>query len=104
MKELTNQTWTEAATQPVALVDFFSTTCPPCRLLKTILDPLSQEMKDKIPFFSFNVEQDSDGLCDQFNIEVVPTLVILKNGVEVARNEGVLPKPKLVAWIEENLA
>ena len=104
MKQLTPSTFKQETTSSkVALVDFFSTTCPPCKQLKKILDPLAEEMAAQLDFFTFDVEDD-DEICDQFQIDAVPTLVILKNGVEVARQEGALPKTALKTWIAENMA
>lgn len=106
MKQLTSSTFNqETADSKIALIDFFSTTCPPCRQLKKVLDPLSEEMASELDFFAFNIEDDETGdLLDQFQIDAVPTLVILKNGTEVARQEGALPKAALKTWIEENIA
>lgn len=105
MKQLTPNTFDQTDASKVALVDFFSTTCPPCRQLMKILDPLAEEMASQLDFFTFNIEDDETGdLLDQFQIDAVPTLVILKNGTEVARQEGALPKAALKAWIEENIA
>lgn len=105
MKQLIPSTFSqETSSSKVALVDFFSTTCPPCRQLKKVLDPLSEEMASQLDFFIFNIEDDEDGaLLDQFQIDAVPTLVILKNGAEVARQEGAMPKAALKSWIEANI-
>ena len=37
---------------------------------------------------SINTHADTQGLARQFNVSVVPTMVVLKNGVEVGRHSG----------------
>ncbi|RJR10271.1 thioredoxin [Candidatus Parcubacteria bacterium] len=104
MKELSPETFkTELATSKIALVDFFATWCPPCKLLKTQLEPLADEMKDLLNFYTFNIDE-SEELTDEFAVSSVPTLIIFKGGIEHSRQVGALPKQALKQWIEKALA
>jgi thioredoxin 1 len=40
---------------------------------------------------------------DQMGIQGLPTLVIFKNGQEVARHEGAMAKPQLKAFLDAHL-
>lgn len=102
MKQLSPETFKDETSKGVILVDFFSTTCPPCKLLKKVLEPLSEEMKGRLSFFTFDVADDAS-ICEKYEIDVVPTLILFKDGQEHSRQVGALPKPKLVAWIEAAL-
>jgi thioredoxin 1 len=94
----------EVANTPVIMVDFYSNSCPPCRQLQKILDPLAQEMASKLTFAKFNIEDDDGDILDKFEINSIPVLIFFKGGMEVARQEGLVPKATLVSWIETNLA
>ena len=76
------------------LVDFFSQTCGPCKMLAPILEDLSEENSD------FQVGKvcvdDEMNLALQYSIRVVPTMLIFKNGECVERFEGVRGKNELL--------
>jgi len=93
----------EVSSNKVILVDFYSTSCPTCRELKKVLEPLAEEMQDRLRIGTFNIEDDDGDILDQFEINAVPTMVIFTNGIATARQEGMMSKGALVAWIEENL-
>lgn len=76
------------------LVDFYSTTCGPCKMLAPILEQISEETSD----FSIGkvcVDDEMD-LALNFSVRVVPTMLIYKNGECVERLEGVRPKAELL--------
>jgi hypothetical protein len=41
-----------------------------------------------VTWISVNTKEDREGYVDTYKVNVVPTLVFLKNGVEVARHVG----------------
>ena len=41
-----------------------------------------------VSWISVNTKEDREGYVDKYRVSVVPTLVFLKNGVEVARHTG----------------
>ena len=89
-----------SAKKPV-LVDFYADWCGPCRMLSPMLDKLSNELEETIDIVKFDFEANSQAIPDKHDVKVLPTLLIFKEGEVLARTEGVLPKPKLKAWIEE---
>jgi thioredoxin-like negative regulator of GroEL len=69
------------------VLHFWSPTCNPCKVIK----PASEDMKEEFSqaeWHSINTHADTKGLARQFNVSVVPTMVVLKNGVEVGRHSG----------------
>lgn len=81
-----------------AVVDFSASWCGPCQMLKPIFHELADE-KSRDAFYSVDVDENST-LAGEFHIFSVPTVVILKNGKEVARSVGFRPKKALSEWIE----
>ena len=79
------------------LVDFFRTSCPPCRQLAPILDKVAE---DGYPVCKVNV-QDLPDLATRYRVNAVPTLLIIQGGEEVARFVGIQPEPALRAALDQ---
>jgi len=76
---------------PVA-VDFWAVWCPPCRITGPILDELAQEIDDsKLKIGKLNVD-DGQHLSTEYRVLSIPTVIIFKDGKEVDRFVGAMPK------------
>ncbi len=103
MRELTDKIFTkfiENSKNPV-LVDFYTPTCRPCKLLTPLLESLSDEL-DQVTFVKVNAAEAGDA-SDEYNITSVPTLILFYNGVSIARRDGLSSKKVLKKWIEEEI-
>ncbi len=100
-KIIKNNDLNVAVNDDFAVIDFSAAWCPPCKLLAPVFHELAAENDGKASFYSVDVDENRK-LADQFSIYSVPTLVILKNGKEVARSTGFRPKQALAEWIESN--
>lgn len=80
-----------------ALVDFWATWCPPCRMMAPVLESAEQQLGDKINFVKVDVDEQQQ-LAAEFDIMSIPTLVVFKDGKPVKRMSGYRP---LDAFIEE---
>ncbi len=69
------------------LFDFYADWCGPCRLQTPRIDELKKRMGDSVEVRKINVDQHMD-LANKYSIQVVPTLVIEKDGRVVRRLEG----------------
>lgn len=76
------------------LYDFFATWCGPCRIQSPIVHELAEKLKEKADVRMIDVDQEP-GLANQYEICVVPTLIIEKDGVVIHRLEGVTSAEKL---------
>ena len=72
------------------LLDFWAAWCGPCRMLSPILDEIAEETEE-FKVVKINVDEEGD-LAMQFRVMSIPTLVVMKNGEEVTRSLGVIPK------------
>ena len=77
------------AREPV-LIDFYADWCGPCKMLSPIIDEVAQE-NDDIKVVKVNVDESSD-IALEYKVMSIPTLVVIKNGQEVARSIGVIDK------------
>src|ERR1043165_7396520 len=63
----------------VALVDFWSTGCAPCRRLGPIVNELAIEFKDKVKIAKIDIE-DAPDITVRFGIRSIPALLLFKDG------------------------
>lgn len=73
----------------VIVLHFWSPTCSPCKVIKPALDDIKEEFAGQIQeWVSINTKEDPKAVARQFNVAVVPTIIVLKNNVEIARHSG----------------
>lgn len=79
---------------PVVL-DFYSDTCMPCKMLSPVLDDLGTLYKDKLKICKLNVNENAQ-LADEYGVMAVPTLMYVKNGREINRTIGFINKNEIL--------
>src|SRR3954465_10477310 len=86
----------EGGTGALALVDLWAPWCGPCRFVGPILEQLSREYPGRLKVVKVNVDE-NPALASRFQATSIPTLVVLRDGKQVDRVVGALPKQDLVA-------
>jgi thioredoxin 1 len=84
------------------LMDFSATWCGPCKTQKPILAELEKKYGDKVIFNVIDVDENQQ-LASEYGIYAVPTLVILKDGIEVKRFTGVTEGSVLASELDKIL-
>lgn len=84
------------------LVEFWAPWCVYCRRIGPAFDKIAEQYADTLSIGKVNIDDES-ALADQFNIEVIPTLVIFKNGQRIADIVAPESKAKIESFIAENL-
>ena len=80
-----------------AVIEFSALWCAPCRVLEPVFKELSKEITEA-DFYTVDVDRESR-LAERFSVMSLPTIVILKDGEEIARIHGFSNKEHLMASI-----
>ncbi|MBP3857450.1 MAG: thioredoxin fold domain-containing protein [Ruminiclostridium sp.] len=87
------------AEKPV-LVDFYSDSCVPCKMLSPVLSQLESELDGKLDIYKVNVGYEQE-LVDKYEVQASPTLIFFRNGGEVSRIRGAAKKADILAEFEK---
>ena len=102
LKEVMSAEFEGLANEGVVLVDFFSTTCGPCKMLSFVLNDVEKTLGDQVKILKVNFDANKD-LTAKYEVKGYPTIIILKDGVEVKRMQGLQQKPALIKALQEQL-
>ena len=86
----------------LALIDFWAPWCGPCLALAPTIEELAEEYSGKIFVGKLNVDENPE-TAEQFQIFSIPTLIIMKDGKEVDRIVGLVPKKQIEAVLRKHL-
>ncbi len=81
------------------LVDFWAPWCGPCRMVEPVLSALAAERAGSLKVVKVNVDE-NPALASRYQAMSIPLLVIMRDGHEVDRVVGAVPKSQ----IEQRLA
>ncbi|MGI6227069.1 MAG: thioredoxin domain-containing protein [Peptococcales bacterium] len=80
------------------LVDFYSSTCGPCKMLSFVLNDVAKEVDDvEIVKIDFDLNKTT---VEKHGVAGYPTLILFDNGQEVERMKGLQQKPAIVKLIK----
>ena len=84
------------------LVDYWAPWCGPCRMVAPAVEALAAEMAGRLRVAKINVD-DNPGVSARFNVQSIPTLLLIQGGREVNRMVGAQPKQEIARWLARSL-
>jgi len=81
------------------LVDFFSPTCGPCRMLAPVIEALAKKYYGRVVIAKLDTSL-NQMTASHYRIRGVPTLIFFKNGQMVNQITGALPEHELERIIQ----
>jgi thioredoxin len=84
------------------LVDFSAIWCGPCRVYGPIVEKVTESVKGKFNVYKVDVDENSQ-VASQYGIRSIPTMVLFKNGSEIARQSGAMMAGDIVRWVQSQL-
>jgi thioredoxin len=81
------------------LLDIWAPWCGPCRMIGPIIEQLAGEFAGRVKVAKLNSDE-NQLTASRYNVRGIPTLLVLKDGKEIDRMVGVLPKQEILRRLE----
>lgn len=92
----------EKSSVPV-LVDLWASWCGPCRMVSPALEKLATERAGQLKLVKVDVDK-APRLSQRFEVQAVPTLLLLDHGEILARQAGAAPVAVLRDWLDQTMS
>ena len=91
--DLTTTTFNEALDKnDIVIVDFWAEWCGPCKQFGPIFESVSEQYDDVL-FAKVNTEE-QQALAQQYNVHSIPTIMVVRDGIILLNQAGMLPEDK----------
>jgi len=92
---LTTSNFVDETSKGVVMVDFWASWCMPCKAMAPVIEEIADQTKGKVKVGKVDIDA-NEPLANQYGIQAIPTILILKDGQVVETLVGVQSKAALV--------
>ncbi|GJL74907.1 thioredoxin TrxC [Nitrosomonas sp.] len=79
------------------MVDFWAPWCGPCKMMAPQFAQAAAQLEPKVRLAKVNTDTEQT-LGEKFGIRSIPTLVLFRQGREIARQPGAMNTAEIVRW------
>ena len=87
---LTESDFDTVTAEGVSLIDFWADWCPPCKMLAPVIEELAEKLDGTVRVCKVDVDSQPK-LAERFGVSSIPTILIIRDGVEINRGVGAMP-------------
>jgi thioredoxin 1 len=85
------------------LVDFWAEWCVPCHMVSPVVEEIGRDKGEDLQVAKLNIDENPD-VTRRFGVMSIPTLMLFKDGKEIARVVGARGKDALLKEIDPHVA
>jgi thioredoxin 2 len=82
------------------VVDFWAEWCGPCKMMAPEFEKAAQALEPAVRFAKLDTEA-AQAEAGAHGIRSIPTMIMFRNGREVARQSGAMSAGQIVQWVRE---
>jgi thioredoxin 1 len=103
--EISDSTFEQEVLQAdkLVLVDFWAPWCGPCRAIGPVLAEIAEEKQEQVKVVKVNIDEHQENAF-KFRVMSIPSMMLFKDGEQVDRLDGAMPKRMIVSRLEQHLA
>ena len=84
------------------VVDFWAPWCGPCLAMAPYFEQVSRTLSSKLRFGKLDTQAEPAPAA-RFNIRNIPTLILFRDGAEIARQSGAMNAAQLTRWLADRI-
>ena len=83
----------------LVLLDMWAPWCGPCRMIAPVIEQLAGELAGRVKVAKLNTDE-NPMTASRFSVRSIPTLLVIKDGREIDRLVGALPKQEILRRLQ----